>query len=175
MTTGDRPAFQDRRAREVTRLPDRGAVLVRSAGPPRVPADRCVDVRPGPFATFDGERFRTSLTMSVGDRRRRFAMSALPAVEDAVVAALGGEGSSGAGGHEPETAGGEHRAVLRYGDRAACRRTLPDPAAEAIERRLAAAADRASSTLVTWTTGDPLPGDGRRYDVVLDAPTGRQE
>ena len=184
MTTEDGPALHPGRVREVTTLPDRGTVLLRSAGPPRVPAGRRVDVRPGAFATFDGDRFRMALTVTAGEERRRFERSDVAEIEDAVVSALRRSEPSGSGGRRADVrsandratgergsdaAGRDERAVLRFGDRAACRRMLPDPSVDAIERRLVAAARRGAATLVTWTTGDARPEDGRTYDVVLDA------
>lgn len=189
MTIEDASARHHGRVREVTTLPDRGTVLLRSAGPPRVPAGRRVDVRPGAFATFDGDRFRMALTVTAGGERRRFERSDVAGIEDAVVSALGrggptesgGPGPSGPGSDErsandratgdgeSDAVGRAERAVLRFGDRAACRRMLPDPSVDAIERRLEAAARRGAATLVTWTTGDAQPEDARTYDVVLDA------
>lgn len=212
MTTEDGPSVPDGRARVVTRLPSRGSVLVRSPSTPVVPGWRCVDVRPGPFATFDGDRFRSSLSVRSGGEHRRFDRWELAAVEDAIAAFLGdGEPADGkdspptassdrdpppvdtddrsgvAGPERPVVAedglrvknrdGGrvfEERRVVRFGDRAACRRLLPDAAVDSIERRLGAAASRASAALLTWTSDEPRTVDHRSHDVVLDRPmTGR--
>lgn len=202
----------------VTRLPSRGSVLVRSPSTPVVPGWRCVDVRPGPFATFDGDRFRTSLSVQADGERRRFDRWELADVEDAIAAFLGdGEPPSGCqpppaapsdralwpvdlddrqsveGRERPaveddelrlvdwdgshvvgrdglQVVDGDERRAVRFGDRAACRRLLPGAAVDAIERRLGAAATRASAALLTWTSDGPRPGDHRTHDVVLDRP-----
>ena len=155
-------------ARVLTKLPDRGTVLVRSDGPPAVPTNRCVDVRPGPFATFDGDRLRLSLSVRRGDELGRFGRHELPAVERAVASFLAGDpagGGSLAGEPGPE--------VVRFGDRAACRNCLPAPAVAAIERRLGAVARRRAGALLTWTSEAPRRVDYRTYDVVVDGPPGR--
>ena len=160
MTTEDGPAAPDGLA--VTKLPARGTVLVRSRAPPEVPTDRCVDVRPGSFATFDGDRLEMSLSVVYGSERRRFGRGELPAVEHAVASLLVDAGRAGADDRDPE--------VVRFGDRAACRTLLPRPAAAAIERRLFAVASRRAGTLLTWTSRKPRAVDYRTYDVVLDGP-----
>ena len=162
MTTGGATAGRDG-PRVVTKLPDRGTVLVRSDAPPAVPTDRCVDVRPGPVATFDGDRLRLSLSVSRGDERRRFGRHELPAVERAVASFLA-EDARGGG----PTASDRSPELVRFGDRAACRNCLPAQAVAAIERRLGAVARRRSGALLTWTTGYPRRVDHDSYDVVVD-------
>lgn len=172
MTTEDGPAGRSARSTTVTTLPSGGRVLVRSAGVPAVPTERCVDVRPGPFATFDGDRLRSPVSVSGEDGRRRFARDELPAMEDAVVAFLRDGGPTPGDERDPTDAGGHAGAVVRFGDRAACRRSLPDAAVETLERRLGVAAGRGGAALLTWTTAPPRPVDYGTYDVVLDpAPT----
>lgn len=160
MPTGDGSGAPDGVA--VTKLPARGTVLVGSRAPPEVPTERCVDVRPGPVATFDGDRLEMSLSVLCGDDRRRFGRRELAAVERAVASLLVDAGRAAAGNPGPE--------VVRFGDRAACQSLLPTPAATAIERRLFAVASRRSGTLLTWTSAAPRAGDYRTYDVVLDGP-----
>ena len=167
MTTGGEAAGRDG-PRVVTKLPDRGTVLVGSDAPPAVPTDRFVNVRPGPVATFDGDRLRLSLSVRRGDDRRRFGRHELPAVERAVASLLA---ESAADGRPPANDRGPE--VVRFGDRSAFRAVLSTPAAVMIERRLGAVARRRSGTLLTWTTDAPRAADYRTYDVVLDGPRSR--
>lgn len=141
------PDGEGRPRRVLTTVPRPGAVLVASVEAPAVPGHRCVDVRPGPVATFDGDRIVLPLTVRCGDVRRRFARHEIPALEEAVSSLLRRDG-----------------AAVRFGDRAACRRVLPTAA---VERRLAAAARREGETLVTWTSEEPDATAPERYDVVL--------
>ena len=144
----------------VTKLPARGTVLVGARAPPEVPTERCVDVRPGPVATFDGDRLELSLTVVRGDERRRFTRHELPALERTVASLLVDAGRAAARDRVPE--------VVRFGDRAACRNVLPSPAVTTIERRLGAVACQLSGTLLTWTSAGPGSADYRTYDVVID-------
>lgn len=152
MTTEDGPAVSGERAAAnvratvMTKLPDRGSMLVRASAPPAVPTGRCVDVRPGPFATFDGDRFQFSLSVRAGERRRQFDRWELPAIGEAVAASLRDIGTADDQVTEP--------AVVRFGDRAALRRLLPTASVDAIERQLAAAVARESGVLLAWSSAD---------------------
>lgn len=140
---GERPVLVD--------VPSAGRVLVRSTRPPEVPDDRCVDVRPGGVATFDGDRVRLSLWVSDGDTRVPVAWTDLDGLEAAVTASLREGGGS-----------------IRFGGRDACRSALGTAAVEAVECRLGDIARRRDATLVSWTVAAPRDGDYRTYDVVLD-------
>lgn len=148
MTIGARPDGDGRGGRVLTTVPRPGAVLVTCPEAPTVAGRRSVDVVPGPVATFDGDRVALPLHVRCGDRRRRFARHELADVEALVTALLRRDGP----------------AVVRFGDRAACRRVLPTAA---LERRLGAAARRAGETLVTWTSEAPLARSPGLYDAVL--------
>lgn len=130
-------------------------MLVCSAAPP-LGAERCVDVRPGAVATFDGTRVRLPLTVSTPGRRVQVAWIDHHGLDDAVSSMLAAE-----------TAG-----VVRFGDRAACRRLLGRANTATVERRLAATARAAAATLVSWTDRPRSEVDGRSYDVVVEGTTG---
>lgn len=150
MTTGGQPpdgAMSD----DGPRYP--GAVLVRSPAPPEVPSERCVDVRPGSVAAFDGAHVRLSLWVTDGRRRAPVGWRDRSALVRFVTAAL--QGTTGA--------------TVRFGDRALCRRVLGPAGVGAVERRLAAAARDHGATLVTWTAAPGGRGE-RAYDRVLDSP-----
>ena len=138
----------------LTRLPRPGWVLVSSPTTPAVPRGRCVDVRPGAAATFDGDRVWMPLLVTGAGERHRLDRSELPALEDVVLGLL-------------ETGRVD---TVRFGDRAAYRRALSAAAVRAIERRLLSAARRTRATLLTWTGHVPRNEDYRRYDVVVQGP-----
>lgn len=150
MTTEGWLGGQCGRGRALTKLPAPGAVLVRSPAPPSMAVETAVDVRPGPAATFDGDRLRLPLQVTDGEVRRRFGRSELAAVEETVADLLRASGS----------------VAVRFGDRAACRRVLPTASLGAIERRLLGATRREGATLVTWTS--ERPRDRSRYDAVIE-------
>lgn len=150
MTTGRWPGGRGERGRALTKLPASGAILVRSSTPPAVAVDAHVDVRPGPAATFDGDRVRLRFRVSDGEVRHRFGRDEPAAIEEAIEGLL----------READSA------AVRFGDRATCRRVLPRASLEAIERRLLAAARKGGGTLVAWTA--ERPRERSRYDVVID-------
>ncbi|MFB6354744.1 MAG: hypothetical protein ABEJ92_11750 [Halobacteriales archaeon] len=131
-------------------------VLVQCTDPPSVFGYRCVDVRPGTLATFDGDRVSLPLTVRTESRRTRVSWRDVDGLERAVAGYLVGS--------EPT--------VLRFGDRAACRAALGPAGVGTIERRLAATARAGRAALLTWTTAE---GDRevRGYDAVIGAPAVR--
>lgn len=131
---------------------DRTRVLVRASSPPPLPTDRCVDVRPGAHAAFDGDRVRLALAVTRGPVRERVDWADPTGLEAAVTAAL-----------RPRRG-----AAVRYGDRVAIQTALGTGQARAIVRQLGAVADAHEATLVTWTSGSPRPADRRAYDLVVD-------
>lgn len=127
-----------------------GAVLVQVDSTPDPRDDRALDVRPGAFATFDGERYHSSLAFVYDDRRRRsYARDELPA---ALTAAT-----------EHVRDGG----TVRLGNRAAIREVWPTGTIRRVERDLATTARSADGSLVTWTDETPGPDDEAVYDVVV--------
>lgn len=149
MTTGDDPPAAD---------PFPATVLVRDDAPPTVFGYRCVDVRPGTLATFDGDRVSLPLTVRTGARETRVSWRDVDGLEHAVADYLGGPKPT----------------ILRFGDRAACRAALGSAGVGTIERRLAATARAGRAVLLTWTTADG-DRDVRGYDAVVGAPAVRSD
>lgn len=137
---------------------DRGGhrVLVCSAAAPPLGAERCVDVCPEAVATFDGDRVRLPLTVSTPGRRVQVAWIDHHGLDDAVSSML----ATGTAG------------VVRFGDRAACRRLLGRANTATVERRLASTARAAAATLVSWTDRPRSEVDSGPYDVVVEGTTG---
>lgn len=127
------------------------AVLIVAPEPPELPSLDCVDVRPGPVAAFDGDRVGLSLTVVAEGVHRKIRWSALAELDATVARAL----PSG-----PD-------AVIRFGDRAACRSVLGDARLATVERQLVAVARREGATLVTWTGAPPRDTDVQAYDTVI--------
>lgn len=156
MTTGPTPTAEawsaDRPAHDP---PDRRVLVCSAAGPP-VGAERCVDVRPGVVATFDGDRVRLPLVVSGPEHRVRVAWIDHQGLDDAVSSKLAADPAE----------------VVRFGDRSACRRLLGRVNTASVERRLAATARRAGAALVTWTARPRSDVDCQPYDVVVEAATG---
>jgi|GEM_PF-5636357 len=132
-------------------------ILLEAGEPPAFPIAAVVDVRPGPGGSFDGDRFRLPLLV-----RSRADGRTVPATTPAELEA--------AVGRSLPTDGVR---LVRFGDRRVVRRLLPAVRADALERRLLHLADETAATLLTWTTGCRRPGDGRRYDVVVEPTTWR--
>lgn len=130
------------------------AVLIRSPVPPALPAIDCVDVRPGATATFDGERIRLSISVRAGDRRHAVDWRDVGALESTVARFLPGR-----------------TAVVRFGDRSACRAALGSGRVAAVERRLLSTVRDERAALVTWTGGAPRDADYRTYDAVVGPAT----
>ena len=146
-----RPNGDGGRGALLTTVPRPGTVLLRSPSPPEVAVERCVDVRPGAAATFDGDRLWLPIQVRHDGERQRFERHELPSVGAAVARVLRRDGA----------------AAIRFGDRSTCRRLLPAPVLEAIERRLAGIARREGETLVTWSAGPVGEVEPGRYDVVF--------
>lgn len=137
-------------ARSERTPPVPATILLHTSTPPEINVDQRVDVRPGAVATFDGDRVRLTLVVTAGDRRARIGWRDVGGLERAISARLDRAVP----------------AVVRFGDRAACRTALGAAGVGALERRLAAAARAGGAALVTWTSETAHDRDGRTYDVV---------
>jgi hypothetical protein len=127
------------------------AVLIRSPAPPELPAIECIDIRPGAAATFDGDRVQLSLSVRAEDHRRCIGWRDFAALETALTRVLPLESA----------------AVVRFGDRSACRAALGPDRVAAVERQLVATVRREGAVLVTWTGAPPRDADYRVYDAVV--------
>ena len=127
-------------------------VLVRGRRAPARAAEACVDVRPHGVATYDGDRIRLSLLVSVGDRGARLSWIDRPAIDGTVGSMIDWADAS----------------FVRFGDRAHVDHALEPAGAAVLERVLAAAANRAGVPLVSWTVEAPPAVDTGPYDLVVD-------
>lgn len=128
-------------------------ILVRTSVPLPPPTDRCVDVRPGAVASFDGDRIRLALAVTHRESRATVDWADSPALEATLASALRGGTTT-----------------LRFGDRRAVRTALGAARADALERRLGTTATDLGATLVVWTSAARREGDHHSYDLVVDGP-----
>ena len=127
-----------------------GAAIVRTDTQPDLGTERILDVRPGPFTVFDGDRLWSTILFFFDCKwRRTFPRDEIHiALETAI---------------DYISAGG----TIRFGDRTRFLHNWSELTIRSIEEKLVAATSEADGALLTWTSDVLEPEDETLYDIAI--------